>query len=163
MRGGTGSFSEFEEQPAFLPDKFESGTLNAIGLAGLAASIRWILARGVSAIRAHEVALTRQLIAGLQAIPGVTAHGTRNAARQTATVSFTANQLDPSAMGLRLDEEHDICCRIGLHCAPTAHKTLGTFPAGTVRFGLGALNTAAEVAAALTAVERLTQDFRNNG
>ena len=163
MRGGTGSFSEFEEQPAFLPDKFESGTLNAIGLAGLAASIRWILARGVSAIRAHEVALTRQLIAGLQAIPGVTAHGTRNAARQTATVSFTANQLDPSAMGLRLDEEHDICCRIGLHCAPTAHKTLGTFPAGTVRFGLGALNTAAEVAAALTAVERLTQDSRNNG
>ncbi len=158
MRGGTGSFSEYEEQPAFLPDKFESGTLNAIGLAGLAASIRWILKRGVSAIRTHEMALIQQLIIGLQNIPGVTVYGMRNAARQTATVSLSAKQLDPSAMGLRLDEEDAIYCRIGLHCAPPAHKTIGTFPEGTVRFGLGAFNTAEEVAAALAAVERLTQN-----
>jgi cysteine desulfurase family protein len=154
-RGGTGSRSEYEEQPDFLPDKYESGTLNAVGLAGLGAGVRWVLEHGVEVIRAHEAALTRQLLDGLKSIPGVTIYGGRDAARQTATVSFNINGKEPSEVGLRLDEEHGILCRVGLHCAPAAHRTMETFPTGTVRFSLGAFNTADEVQTAVEAVRRL--------
>ncbi len=156
-RGGTGSRSELEEQPRFLPDLGESGTLNAIGLAGLEAGIRWVMERGVHAIRAHEVALTQALIGGLSSISGVKVYGTLDASCQTATVSFNIVGMEPSEVGLRLDEEFGILCRVGLHCAPAAHKTLGTFPTGTVRFGLGVWNTRQEVDAALEAVETLAQ------
>ncbi|MFH1928091.1 MAG: aminotransferase class V-fold PLP-dependent enzyme [Chloroflexota bacterium] len=154
-RGGTGSRSEREEQPDFLPDMCESGTPNAVGLAGLAASVRWVLERGVKAIRAHEMALTRQLLDGLREIPGVTVYGGLDPTRQTATVSFNIAGMEPSEVGLRLDEEHGIMCRVGLHCAPAAHKTIGTFPWGTMRFGLGAFNTLEEVDAAISAVSSL--------
>ena len=154
-RGGTGSRSEHEEQPAFLPDLCESGTPNAVGLAGLAASTRWVMAQGVEQIRAHEVALAGQLLAGLAAIQGVTVYGTGDAQRQTATVSFNIAGLEPSEVGLRLDDEYGIMCRVGLHCSPAAHRTLGTFPSGTVRFGLGVFNTAEEVAAAVAAVAEM--------
>jgi cysteine desulfurase family protein len=172
-RGGTGSRSELEEQPDFLPDVFESGTPNVVGLAGLEAGVHWVLERGVEAIRAHEAALTQRLLAGLYAIPstclgessversgqrpGVTVYGGRDAGRQTATVSFNIVGMQPSEAGLRLDEEHGILCRVGLHCAPSAHKTLGTFPGGAVRFGLGAFNTADEVDAAIEAVYLLAE------
>jgi len=156
-RGGTGSHSEYEEQPGFLPDKLESGTVNAVGLAGLAAGIRWIRERGVEAIRDHEVELTQRLIAGLSDIPAVTVYGGLDATRQTATVSFNIQGMEPSEVGLRLDEEYGIMCRVGLHCAPLAHRTVGTFPVGTVRFGLGAFNTLQEVDAALHAVRELAK------
>jgi cysteine desulfurase family protein len=160
-RGGTGSRSEREEQPEFLPDMCESGTLNVVGLAGLKAGLRWVMERGVQAIRAHEMTLTQQLIDGLRDMRGVTVYGGLDASRQTATVSFNIAAIDgsivePSEVGLRLDDEYEIMCRVGLHCAPAAHKTLGTFPGGTVRFGLGAFNIAQEVEAALRAVKDLT-------
>jgi cysteine desulfurase family protein len=154
-RGGTGSRSELEEQPGFLPDIFESGTANAVGLAGLAAGVRWVLDRGVGAIRQHEVALTRQLITGLEEIEGVRVYGGLDAALQTATVSFNLSGLEPSEVGLRLDDGYEIMCRVGLHCAPAAHKTLGTFPGGTVRFALGAFNTMAQVDEAVQAVREI--------
>ena len=173
-RGGTGSRSEHEEQPDFLPDMCESGTPNAVGLAGLEAGVRWVLERGVEAIRAHEVALAQQLIDGLRAIPstspsagsgqgsgrrpGVTVYGGLDATRQTATVSFNIAGMEPSEVGLRLDEEYGIMCRVGLHCAPAAHSTIGTFPVGTVRFGLGAFNTVEEIDATLEAVRQLAQE-----
>jgi cysteine desulfurase/selenocysteine lyase len=160
QRGGTGSRSEREEQPDFLPDVFESGTPNAVGLAGLAAGVRWVLDRGVAAIHAHEVALTQRLIAGLSEVPGVTLYGTRDAELQTATVSFTVGGMLVNEVGQRLDEDAGLMCRVGLHCAPAAHKTLGTFPSGTVRFGLGALNTAAEVEEGLSAVRALAREGR---
>ncbi len=154
-RGGTGSRSEQEQQPDFLPDMCESGTPNAVGLAGLAAGVRWVMQQGVEAIRQHEAGLTRHLLDGLQQIPGVTVHGGLDAARQIATVSFNVAGHEPSEVGLWLDEEYDILCRVGLHCAPAAHKTLGTFPSGTVRFGLGAFNTFQEVETALRAVQQI--------
>jgi selenocysteine lyase/cysteine desulfurase len=154
-RGGTGSRSEQERQPDFLPDAFESGTANAVGLAGLAAGVRWVLDRGVDTIRRHEMALARQLIAGLQEIEGVTVYGGLDASRQTATVSFAVDELEPSDVGLRLDDEYEIMCRVGLHCAPAAHKTLGTFPAGTVRFAPGAFSTAEDVRKAIQAVREI--------
>jgi cysteine desulfurase/selenocysteine lyase len=154
-RGGTGSLSEREEQPDFLPDMCESGTPNTVGLAGLAAGVRWLLERGVSSVRQHEMALTQRLIDGLREIPGVSVYGGLEAARQTATVSFTIPGLEPSEVGLRLDDEYRVMCRVGLHCAPAAHKTLGTFPSGTVRFGLGAFSTLDEVDTALKAVREI--------
>ena len=155
-RGGTGSRSEREEQPDFLPDMCESGTANAIGLAGLAAGVNWVLEKGVEAIRAHEASLTRRLLEGLGQIPGVTVYGGLNADRQTATLSFNIEGLLPSEVGLRLDEEHEIMCRVGLHCAPAAHKTIGTFPIGTVRFGIGPFNSREEMKDIIGAVRELS-------
>jgi len=155
LRGGTGSNSEREEQPRFLPDMCESGTPNAVGLAGLNAGVRWVLERGVKAIRAHEVALAQRLIDRLCSMPGVEVYGGLDAERQTATVSFNIVGLAPSEVGLRLDEEYGIMCRVGLHCSPAAHRTIGTFPDGTVRFGLAAFNTLAEADQVAEAVAQL--------
>jgi cysteine desulfurase family protein len=156
-RGGTGSRSEEEEQPTFLPDKCESGTPNVVGLAGLVAGIRFIQETGVDAIRAHEVALAQRLIDGLGAIPGVTVYGSGDAELQTATVSFNVAGQLPSDVSLRLDEEFGILCRVGLHCAPAAHKTIGTFPTGTVRFGMSYFSTMEEVDRALEAVKTIAR------
>ncbi len=160
VRGGTGSHSEHERQPDFLPDMRESGTPNVVGMAGLQVDVRWVLERGVEAIRAHEVTLTHALIEGLRVIPGVAVYGALDAELQTATVSFNIENMPPSEAGLRLDDEYGIMCRVGLHCAPAAHRTLGTFPVGTVRFGLGAFSTLGEVETALGAVRQLAQEAR---
>jgi selenocysteine lyase/cysteine desulfurase len=160
VRGGTGSRSEHETQPDFLPDMYESGTPNVVGLAGLEAGVRWVLEQGVEALRAHELALTHALIEGLRAIPGVTVYGVLDAELQTATVSFNIGEMPSSEAGLRLDDEYGIMCRVGLHCAPAAHRTLGTFPVGTVRFGLGAFSTLDEIDLALEAVHQLAQEAR---
>jgi cysteine desulfurase/selenocysteine lyase len=153
--GGTGSASERESQPEFLPDRFESGTPNTLGLAGLGAAVRWLLDRGVESVRAHEAALTRRLIEGLSAIAGVRVHGTGDAARQTGAVSFTIAGRSVAEVGYELDDSFGIMSRVGLHCAPAAHQTIGTFPEGTVRFSLGAFSTADEVEQALEAVGRI--------
>lgn len=154
-QGGTGSRSETEEQPSFLPDMCESGTPNTVGLAGLGAGVQYIIDRGVEEIRAHEVHLTRGLIAELVEIPGVTVYGGLDAEMQTATVSFNIDGLAPSEVGLMLDEEHGIMSRVGLDCAPAAHRTIGTFPIGTVRFSLSGLSTTDEVNAAVEAVREI--------
>jgi selenocysteine lyase/cysteine desulfurase len=159
-RGGTGSNSELEEQPDFLPDRYESGTANAVGLAGLTAGIRWVSERGVGNIRAHETAMAQRLIDRLQEIEGVTVYGGLDAERQTATISFNVAGMSCSNVGMRLDEEYGIMCRVGLHCAPAAHKTIGTFPEGTVRFGLSAYNTLEEVDEAVEAVAHLAAEPR---
>lgn len=159
-RGGTGSRSEWEEQPDFLPDRYESGTLNAAGLAGLGAGVRWVAARGVEAIRSHETRLARLLLDGLAAIPGTSLYGPAPNAPRVGVVSFNIEGMEPSEVGLRLDEEFGALCRIGLHCAPAAHRTLGTYPRGAVRFGLGALSTPGDVDAALDALRRIARTGR---
>ena len=155
IRGGTGSRSDSEEQPDWLPDRYESGTLNVMGLAGLNASLEWLLARGIASIRMHSVGITRQLINGLQSIPGITIQGTCDAERQTGTVSFSIIGVSPSDAGLWLDEEFNIQSRIGLHCAPAAHRTLSTFPTGTIRFATGIFTCEADVERALDAVRTI--------
>jgi len=155
VRGGTGSRSESEDQPEDLPDKFESGTPNGVGIAGLGAGVRVVQARGVQAIREHEMALTRLLIDGLRAIPGVRVYGTMDPARCTAVVSFTVEGLFVSDIGYRLDEEFGILTRVGLHCAPAAHKAIGTFPMGTVRLAPGIFTTPDDIRAALRAVRSI--------
>lgn len=157
LRGGTGSRSEFEIQPEDCPDKFESGTPNGVGIAGLGAGIRYVLRHGVEAIREHEIALARALAEGLAAIPGVTVYGPADPHDRTATVSFTVAGRRVSEIGLRLDEEHGVLCRVGLHCAPAAHRTIGAFPEGTVRFAAGFSATPAEVKQAVAAVARIVE------
>lgn len=159
-QGGTGSRSESEVQPDFCPDRFESGTPNAVGLAGLLAALEWLQAQGVAQIQAHKAALCAALIDGLANIPGVTVYGPQDASRQTATVGFNIQGMEPSTVGLRLDEEYKILCRVGLHCAPAAHHTLGTFPDGCVRLGLGAFNTLDDVRQAVTAVVVLAKEVK---
>lgn len=157
MRGGTGSYSEFEEQPEKLPDKFECGTPNGVGIAGLGAGARFVMARGVEAIRAHEVELTRALVEGLAAIPGVKLYGPSDPTERTAVVSFTAAGLRVSDIGFRLDEEFGVLCRVGLHCAPAAHRTIGSHPKGTVRLAPGVFTTLEDVHTAVRAVERIVR------
>lgn len=159
-QGGTGSRSEREVQPDFCPDRFESGTPNAVGLAGLLAALKWLQARGVAQIQTHKEALCAALLEGLVNIPGVIVYGPRDASRQTATVGFNIQGVEPSEVGLRLDEEHNILCRVGLHCAPAAHQTLGTFPGGCVRFSLGTFNTLADVRQAVAAVRELAGEAK---
>jgi cysteine desulfurase / selenocysteine lyase len=152
LRGGTGSRSEFEVQPEDCPDKFESGTPNGAGIAGLGAGIRYVQARGLAAVRGHEIELTRALVAGLANIPGVTVYGPQNAGQRTAVVSITVAGRRVSEVGLRLDEEHGVLSRVGLHCAPAAHRTIGTFPEGTIRLAAGLSTTRRDVQRAIAAV-----------
>jgi len=157
-QGGTGSRSEREFQPEFLPDCYESGTPNAVGLAGLLAALEWQKTIGLENIRQQEEENCAYLLEGLVNISRVMVSGPHNASAQTATVAFNITGMEPSAVGLQLDEEYDILCRVGLHCAPAAHHTLGTFPAGSVRFSLGAFNTLVDVEKAIHAVQQLAKD-----
>jgi cysteine desulfurase family protein len=152
MRGGTGSNSEQEEQPDFLPDRLESGTLNAVGIAGLQAGLDFVLQTGVGRIREEESALTAMLLKGLAAIPGVTIHGPGSAADMMPVVSLSVAGLAPSEVGYILDEAFGIMTRIGLCCAPSAHRTIGTFPGGTVRLAPGFFTTPADITYTLEAL-----------
>jgi len=145
IRGGTGSRSESEEQPDDLPDKFESGTANLAGIAGLGAGLRWVTDRGVDEIRDHMKKLSQTLIDGLSAIPKVKIYGTLDHERSVAIVSFTVTGKRVSEIGLRLDEEYGILSRVGLHCAPAVHRTIGSFPEGTVRLAPGVFTTVDDV------------------
>ena len=154
-RGGTGSRSESEFQPEDLPDKFESGTLNGPGIAGLDAGVRFVLERGIESIRAHEIALAQRLTEGLGNIPGVRLYGPNDWGKRSAVISFTSDKYQTSEIGFRLDEEFGILCRVGLQCAPAAHRTFGSFPGGTVRLAPGPQTTESEIDDAIAAVARI--------
>ncbi len=153
--GGTGSRSEFEQQPDFLPDRYESGTMNTVGLAGLAAGVKFVLSESVEKIREAEMKLTKRFIENALEIQGLTLYGGHDAKKQTPTLSFTLEGISPSEAGLIFDEKFEILCRVGLHCAPSAHKTIGTFPEGTIRFAMGYFNTHAEINFAFEAIEKM--------
>ncbi|MHB8834529.1 MAG: aminotransferase class V-fold PLP-dependent enzyme [Candidatus Methylomirabilia bacterium] len=148
-RGGTGSNSELEEQPEFWPDRLESGTQNAVGLAGLLAGLQYIAAEGVAAIHTREEALVRRLLAGLEEIPGLHTHGPDHAEERTPVVSVTFDGLFPSEAGFLLEEGFNVLTRVGLHCAPAAHRTIGTYPQGTVRFSPGYFTTINDIDTAI--------------
>jgi cysteine desulfurase / selenocysteine lyase len=154
-QGGTGSRSEFEEQPDFLPDRFESGTPNGIGIAGLLAGLRFIEEKGIEAIRRHEMDLIERLAVGLKGIPQVKLYGPQSGEDRIATLSFNIDRTPSSETALRLERDFGILCRSGLHCAPSAHRTIGTFPEGAVRFSLGVFNTRDEIDLALQAVSKI--------
>ncbi|KRQ88072.1 putative cysteine desulfurase [Caloramator mitchellensis] len=145
IEGGTGSLSESEFQPSFLPDKFESGTLNIPGIFGLNAAIKYILNIGTEEIRNKEKELTNRFLNKVLNIDNINVLGPKNVEFQTAVVSIDFKNIDNSEAAFLLDNQFGIMTRVGLHCAPLAHKTLGTFPKGTVRFSFGHFNTIEEV------------------
>ena len=155
LYGGTGTRSMSDAQPEELPERLESGTLNVVGLAGLHAALEFLQELGLNRVREHERALLDQLFAGLRRIPAVQLFGSAEAGRHGGALSFTVAGLDPATVGYRLDTEYDIGVRVGLHCAPDAHRTIGSFPAGTVRVSPGWFTTPADIDRFLTAIRKL--------
>lgn len=156
-QGGTGSRSESEQQPDALPDKFESGNHNALGLVGLEAALEWIEQQGgVDALRAHELQMVQQLLAGLNELPGVRVFGPAAPSQRTGTVSLAIDGFDPQDAAAILDENFGIETRAGLQCAPGAHESLGTLTAGgTLRLSPGPFTTRDQVAAAVAAIREI--------
>ncbi len=154
--GGTGTRSESLDPPESMPERLETGTANTWGIAGLRAGVEWLLEMGVDRVRAREMALTATLREGLSAIGGVTLYGPRDAERAVGIVSFGIGTLPPSEVGRLLADRFGIAVRTGLHCSPLAHDAAGSARlGGTVRFGIGAFTTEAEVAAAVLAVGKI--------
>lgn len=153
--GGTGSRSEEEVHPAEWPDRMEAGSHNAIGIAGLDAALAWIERRGVEAIRAHEAALVKRLLDGLDGLPCLRILGVPNAPTRAALVAFAIDGRRSEEVAAALHRRAGICARPGLHCAPAAHRHAGTYPDGAVRLSIGPFTTTADIDRALEAVRRL--------
>lgn len=145
IEGGTGSLSESETQPNYMPDKFESGTLNIPGIYGLNASLKYLKKVGINSIEEKERELTSLFLDGVLEIDKAHIAGIKGIENRTSTVSINFRDFDNSEIAFLLDKEFGIMTRVGLHCAPSAHKTLNTFPSGTVRFSFGHFNTVEEV------------------
>ncbi|MBN2467840.1 MAG: aminotransferase class V-fold PLP-dependent enzyme [Deltaproteobacteria bacterium] len=156
--GGTGWQSDSMKQPDILPDRFESGTLNGLGIAGLGAGVEFVLREGVDQIAHKENNLIQELWDGLEGIAGVSLYGPPSSSVQrTSVVSFNIEGLHCDEAGSILDDAFDIQVRTGLHCAPGAHKAIGTFPEGTVRVSPGYFNTPEEMRALIEAVGRISR------
>ena len=155
LTGGTGSASDSEVQPEYMPDKFESGTANLPGIYGLKAAVDFILETGVDRLREHETALTGRFLDGIRDVPGVRLAGPWELENRAGVLSVDFQNIDNAEASFLLEERWGIMTRCGLHCAPNAHKTLGTFPQGTVRFSPGWFTTEAEIDAAVGAVREL--------
>lgn len=153
--GGTGSNSESDEQPQFLPDRYESGTQNGPGIAALGAGVAFVMEKGTSAIFDHGCRLTSALLDGLGAVPGACVYGPKKPRDMLPTISMTFDGFDSGIVAQRLNDEYDIAVRVGLHCAPAAHRTIGTFPGGTIRISFGCFNSEEDVTALNAALSRI--------
>lgn len=150
--GGTGSNSDSLEQPEFLPDRFESGTLNTPGIVGLCQGVNYILDVGIENIRKKEEELTEYLLSELIKLPFVKVYGQKSIENRCAVVSFNIDNLDSSLVGFELNKR-GIAVRTGYHCAPLVHKTLGTTNNGTVRISLGHFNTFKDIECLISALK----------
>ena len=158
LSGGTGSISHTEEIPDFMPDRFEPGTMNLPGIVGLHAGLQWLEETGIDRIRAHELALTARFLEGLEVLEQrglLRIIGKRDCADRTGVVSIQTLTKELSQAAFELDAQFGIQTRVGLHCAPSAHMTLGTFPTGTIRFSFGWWNTPENVDQALNALREI--------
>ncbi len=159
IHGGTGTVSESHDQPADLPLALEAGTHNMAGIAGLRAAVSYILERGVESIREQEGKLLGKLLEGLQGIRGLRIYGPSGSRDRVPVVSVNMEGMHPEHLARTLEEGFGILVRPGLHCSPSAHKTLGTFPEGTVRISLGPLHGEEEVRRLLEALEEVSKQF----
>ena len=158
--GGTGSASESELQPEFLPDKLESGTLNAIGLAGLGAALADLNAFVVGNVLQHEQKLLRRFREGLRELPQILVYGPADPAESVGVLSLNVAGISCDEVGVRLEQQFGILTRTGLHCAPAAHRSIGTLAKGTVRFSVSRFTTEAEIDAALAALAIIARDVK---
>lgn len=155
--GGTGSFSESADQPEVMPNKFESGTLNTLGIAGFGAGLKFIREIGLERISDHEQELIKMLKEGLLKMPGLILYPAGGESRQSPVLSFNINGHAPGEVGAILDQAFDIKVRTGLHCSPEGHKSLGTFPSGTVRISPGYFNTFEDMEIAIDAIRKIAE------
>ncbi len=151
--GGTGVRSAQRHHLEEYPYRMEYGTPNLPGIAGLNAGVKWVLERGVDEIHRHEMVLWRRLRDGLRRIDGVVLHCQDTEQERISVLSFNVDGMDAADVGTMLDVDHDIACRTGLHCAPMVHEHLGTDKIhGSVRFGIGPLNTQEQIDTTIAAV-----------
>ncbi|HAE43751.1 MAG TPA: cysteine desulfurase [Clostridiales bacterium] len=155
IEGGTGSLSDSEYQPNYMPDKFESGTLNIPGIFGLNASLKYVLNEGLESIREKELLLLDRFMQGIYDMNGVEIIGKKSYIGRTGIVSLDFVNQDNGLISHELDKAYGIMTRCGMHCAPSAHQTLGTFPRGTVRFGLSHFNTLDEIDYTISSIKKI--------
>ena len=160
IAGGTGSFSHLETMPTHMPDAFEAGTLNLPGIIGLNEGLSYIESVGMKNIHNHELTLTKTFLEGLRSITGINIIGKQDIQDRPAVVSITIDGMDPASIAYELESTYHIMTRVGLHCAPRAHQTLGTYPEGTVRFSFGYANTLEEVDMALSALHTILKNTK---
>lgn len=154
--GGTGSESSKLTQPDFYPDKFESGTLNLPGIAGLNAGVKYIKSKGTKSILSHENKLIELFINGIKNNDKIKIYGSKDISKRCGVIPLNIMGLDSSELAYILDSEYEIAVRPGLHCAPLAHKTIGTDKLGAVRFSVGPFNTESDINAAVNALNEIT-------
>ena len=159
IHGGTGSQSEAIEQPTTRPDRYESGTVNTVGLAGLQAGVSFVMEKGVENIRQHEWDLVKQTIAQLQEIPGVQVYGPGIETERVGVVAFNVGEVDASEVSFILDQQYGIATRSGYHCTPLGHQTAGTEQRGAVRASFGIFNSSKDVKALIDAVKEISSAF----
>ncbi|SDZ08675.1 aminotransferase class V-fold PLP-dependent enzyme [Tindallia californiensis] len=155
IEGGTGSLSDEEVQPEYLPDKFEAGTLNMPGIYGLNAALHWIKERGIEEIHDHEMKLTRQFLEKIESLKKINVVGPMTLENRTAVVSIKTSTMDLGQLAHCLAKDYGVATRSGMHCAPHAHKTLQSFPEGTVRFSFGYFNTEKEIEKTIKALKEI--------
>lgn len=159
ISGGTGSVSHTEEIPDFMPDRFESGTPNLPGIYGLHEALLYLKTHSLQAINEKELSLTGYFLEQLQALDDTGRHiriiGKKDLTDRNAVVLIQTPEIDMSQVAWQLDNEYGVMTRVGLHCAPNAHKTLGTYPAGTIRFSFGPENTKNELDFAIQGLKKI--------
>jgi cysteine desulfurase family protein len=159
FQGGTGSMSESLIQPDMSPDRYESGTPNGPGIIGLGAGVEYINSKGMDQIRKHEEGLTKYFIEEVSKISGIKLYGPCDITKQAAVVSLNIKDYDSSEIAYILDEQYDIMVRPGLHCAPLAHKTIGTLDQGVVRFSFSPFNTLEEIEYGIKALREIVKEI----
>ena len=154
--GGTGSQSELDSHPESMPERLEAGTLNNAGLAGLLEGLRFIDTTGIETIQEHEKMVRSYLYERLQELSGLRLYGPASDEPAASIVSFTINNTDCGEIGFILENNYGILCRTGLHCAPLAHKAIGTFPEGTVRLSPGHFTSTGDIDYLVNALKEIT-------
>lgn len=157
VAGGTGSASDSEELPDWMPDRFESGTPNMPGVYGWEAALGWLENTGIETLENHEKTLSKRFLEGIYGLKNVKLYGATVPEGRTGVFSVGFLNCDNAEAAWRLEREFGILTRCGLHCAPSAHKTLGSFPEGSVRFSTGWANTEADIDAALSAIAAIRE------
>ncbi|WP_294184499.1 aminotransferase class V-fold PLP-dependent enzyme [uncultured Clostridium sp.] len=157
--GGTGEDSKNPYQPDFLPNKFEAGTLNVAGIVGLGEGIKYISNIGVENIRAKEDKIIEYALERLKEVPSIHIYGPEDPQKIVGVISFNIKDIPGEEIAFKLDQEYDVMIRVGFHCAPTAHKVMGTYEIGAMRIGIGYFNTKKDIDILVSALKNIVDSY----